>query len=258
MTIDHDTCYRALSAHDARFDGVFFVGVTTTGIYCRPVCRARLPRADRCRFFASAAAAEAAGFRPCLRCRPEKAPGRAIADAPTRLARSAAAHIAAGALNDSSVDDLAAILHVGGRQLRRAVKREYGSSPVQLAQTHRLLLAKRLLTESNLSVTDVAFASGFSSLRRFNALFRERYGMSPREIRRVRRSTNGSAPSTPEDGTFTLALDYRPPLDWGALLAFLEARAVPGVEAVENGRYSRTIVIGEHRGWVSEIGRAHV
>lgn len=250
MTLDHDSCYRALSAHDPRFDGTFFVGVTTTRIYCRPVCRARRPRADRCRFFPSAASAEAAGFRPCLRCRPEKAPGRAIVDAPARLARSAAVHIAAGALNNASVNDLAATLHVGPRQLRRAVKREYGASPVQLAQTHRLLLAKRLLSESNLSMTDVAFASGFSSLRRFNALFHERYRMRPTEMKRVRRSTNGSSPRVLDEGTLALALEYRPPLDWQALLAFLEARAIPGVEAVAGGRYARTITIGEHRGWI--------
>ncbi|MGH7573767.1 MAG: DNA-3-methyladenine glycosylase 2 [Longimicrobiales bacterium] len=259
MTIDHDICYRALSAHDARFDGIFFVGVTTTGIYCRPVCRARLPRADRCRFFPSAAAAETAGFRPCLRCRPEKAPGRAIVDAPARLARSAAAHIAAGALNDASIEDLAERLYVGARQLRRVVRREYGSSPVQLAQTHRLLLAKALLTESTLSMTDVAFASGFASLRRFNALFRDRYGMSPRRIRRARTSStsaNGAPATAAATGAFTLALDYRPPLDWDALLAFLAARAVPGVEVVEGGRYSRTFVISEHRGWVSVKRRA--
>src|SRR5690606_3329328 len=128
MTLDPTSCYRALAAHDPRFDGVFFVGVRTTGIYCRPVCRARVPRADRCRFFPSAAAAEAEGFRPCLRCRPEKAPGRAIVDATGRLARSAAARIAAGAMNDGGLEPLAASLHTSSRQLRRAVKREYGAS----------------------------------------------------------------------------------------------------------------------------------
>jgi AraC family transcriptional regulator, regulatory protein of adaptative response / DNA-3-methyladenine glycosylase II len=246
MTLDPTSCYRALSARDARFDGVFFVGVTTTKIYCRPVCRARLPRADRCRFYRSAAAAEADGFRPCLRCRPEKAPGRSIVDATERLAHNAAVRIAAGALNESGMEELAAALHTSSRQLRRAVKREYGATPVELAQTHRLLLAKRLLTESDLSMTQVAYSSGFSSVRRFNALFRSRYRLSPTNLRRGRRGSD----LQPAD-TFVLALDYRPPLDWEALLGFLAGRAVPGVEVVREGRYARTVAIGEHRGWIA-------
>jgi AraC family transcriptional regulator, regulatory protein of adaptative response / DNA-3-methyladenine glycosylase II len=247
MTLDPTSCYRALASHDPRFDGVFFVGVTTTGIYCRPVCRARLPRAERCRFFPSAAAAEAEGFRPCLRCRPEKAPGRAIVDASGRLARSAAARIGAGAMNGGgNLETLAASLHTSSRQLRRAVKRDYGASPVELSQTHRLLLAKRLLTESDLPMTEVAFASGFSSVRRFNALFRTRYRMSPTRLRRHRASGE-----TQTRESFTLALDYRPPLAWEAMLGFLAARAIPGVEVVMGGRYIRTIAEGEHRGWVA-------
>ena len=246
MTLEPTSCYRALSARDPRFDGVFFVGVTTTGIYCRPVCRARLPGADRCRFFPSAAAAEAAGFRPCLRCRPERAPGRSVVDATARVARGAAALIAAGVLNDGSLEDLAARLHTSPRQLRRAVRREYGAGPVELAQTHRLLLAKRLLTDSELPIAAVAFASGFASLRRFNALFRARYRMSPTQLRRSR---PGHGAPTPD--VFRLALDYRPPLDWEALLAYLGARAVPGVEVVEGGCYLRTVALGEHRGWVA-------
>jgi len=308
MSTDPTTCYRALTARDRRFDGVFFVGVTTTGIYCRPVCPARLPARDRCRFFGHAGAAEAAGFRPCLRCRPERAPGRAIVDASRNLAERAAARIGAGALNEGGVDDLAAELHVGPRQLRRTMKREFGATPVQLAQTHRLLLAKRLLTESSLPVTQVAFASGFSSLRRFNALFKKRYRMSPSRLRRdgggagpdqesegseagaspehesggsvagasreqegggsvagASReqkgggSVTGTAPDQ-ESGGFaaaplTLTLEYRAPYDWEALLAFLAARTVPGLEIVEESReatrYLRTMSIGEHRGWVA-------
>src|SRR5262245_58666918 len=141
MNLDADTCYRALSARDRRFDGVFFTGVTTTGIYCRPVCPARTPGRDRCRFFATAAAAEQAGFRPCLRCRPELAPGHAPMDAGGRVAHAVAARIEAGALNDgSSLEDLAAEFGLSSRQLRRVVCRELGVSPVELAQTHRLLL----------------------------------------------------------------------------------------------------------------------
>src|SRR5271157_1933309 len=176
MLLDGDTCYRALAARDARFDGVFFVGVTTTGIYCRPVCTARTPGFDRCRFFPSAAAAEHARFRPCLRCRPELAPGHAPVDATGRLARAAAARIAAGALNDGGrIEELAAELSVGARQLRRAVRKELGVSPVELAQTHRLLLAKQLIAETQLPLVQVAFAAGFESVRRFNALFRSHY-----------------------------------------------------------------------------------
>ena len=148
MKIDTETCYRALAARDARFDGLFFVGVTTTRIYCRPICTARTPRSDRCRFFANAAAAEHAGFRPCLRCRPELAPGHAPVDALGRTARQAAARIEAGALNDDgSLETLARELGLSSRQLRRAIRREFGVSPVELAQTRRLLLAKQLLTE---------------------------------------------------------------------------------------------------------------
>src|SRR5215211_2775817 len=156
--LDADICTRALGARDARFDGLFFVGITSTGVYCRPVCPARVSYPDRRRFFDSPAAAEGAGFRPCLRCRPELAPGRAIIDAIPRLAHVAARRIAAGALNGGSVARLAHELGVSERHLRRALEREVGVSPVELAQTHRLLLAKRLLAETALSVTDIAFA----------------------------------------------------------------------------------------------------
>ncbi|MBV9772913.1 MAG: helix-turn-helix domain-containing protein [Gemmatimonadetes bacterium] len=245
MSLDPDTCYRALSARDTRFDGVFFVGVTTTGVYCRPVCRARRPGADRCRYFTTPAAAEQEGFRPCLRCRPELAPGRAIVDATGRLAAAAAARIAAGALNGRGVDALAAELHVGERQLRRALAREFGVGPLELAQTHRLLLAKRLLTDSALPVTQVAFASGFRSIRRFNALFRERYRLNPTALRRTRAEAEAA------EGTLALTLAYRPPLAWGALLAYLAGRATPGVEAVEGDRYLRTVALDGCRGWIA-------
>jgi probable HAF family extracellular repeat protein len=187
MMLNPEACSRAVSSRDPRFDGVFFVGITTTGIYCRPVCPARVSYPDRRRFFDSAAAAERSGFRPCLRCRPELAPGKALCDAVPRLARSAALRIAEGALNGQSVDALARELGVGGRQLRRAMERELGVSPVELAQTHRLLLAKCLLTDTRLPVTRVAYSSGFQSLRRFNSVFRERYRMSPSALRRGER-----------------------------------------------------------------------
>ena len=244
MLLEADACYRALVSRDARFDGLFFVGVTTTGIYCRPVCTARTPGRDRCRFFPHAALAEQAGFRPCLRCRPELAPGHAPIDAVGRTARHAEARIQAGALNDGgSLEQLAGELGVSARQLRRGIRQEFGVSPVQLAQTNRLLLAKQLLTESRLPIIDVALASGFSSVRRFNALFREHYGFTPTTMRRSHREAPGP-------GALRLTLAYRPPFAWSRLLSFLAARAVPGVECVKNDAYLRTAALGTARGWV--------
>ncbi len=185
MTLDRSSCYRALTARDARFDGVFFVGVTSTRIYCRPVCRVKTPRAANCRYFNHAAAAERAGFRPCLRCRPELAPGTAMVDATAQLAERATRAIAAGALNGASLEELASSLGVTARHLRRAVVGHVGVSPIDLATTHRLLLAKRLLHETTLPVSHVAYAAGFESLRRFNASFKGRYRLSPGALRRA-------------------------------------------------------------------------
>ncbi|HEY4309801.1 MAG TPA: AlkA N-terminal domain-containing protein [Pirellulales bacterium] len=243
MNLDHDSCYRALLARDPRFDGLFFVGVKTTKIYCRPVCTARTPYRVNCTFYPSAAAAESARFRPCLRCRPELAPGQAPMDAPQQTAWRAAARIQAGALTGGSLELLADELGVSSRQLRRVTKQFLGASPVELAQTQRLLLAKQLLTETRLPVIDVALASGFSSVRRFNALVRSSYGMTPRNMRRK----NGND-VTGEPLTLTLA--YRPPLAWREMLDFLALRAIPGVEQVIDDSYLRTVSIGRDRGWV--------
>src|SRR4051812_35319112 len=147
MVLDSDHCYQAVKARDARFDGVFFVGVSTTGVYCRPVCTVRTPGRDRCSFFANAASAEASGFRPCLRCRPELAPGYAPIDAVKRVAKAAVMRIDAGALSEGSIEDLAAEFAISSRQLRRVIETEYGVNPLALAQTRRLLLAKQLLTD---------------------------------------------------------------------------------------------------------------
>jgi AraC family transcriptional regulator, regulatory protein of adaptative response / DNA-3-methyladenine glycosylase II len=231
-----DARYRALKAHDRRFDGVFFVGVSSTGIYCRPVCRVRLPKRENCIFFDTAAAAEAAGYRPCLRCRPERAPGRSLTDAIHRLASVAFERISAGALNDRPMAALASDLRVSERQLRRAVRHAFGVSPVQLAQTRRLLLAKQLLAETSLPITRVAFAAGFSSVSRFNTLFRSRYGLNPTALRRA--GSDRAAGSA-----ILLRLEYRPPLDWPAMLGFLAARATPGVERVCDDAYLRTVAI---------------
>ena len=245
MSLDPHSCYTALTARDGRFDGLFFVGVTTTGIYCRPICPARTPRRERCRFFRLAAEAERDGFRACFRCRPELAPGHASVDAVSRTARAALARIDAGALNEGGVPDLARELDTSERQLRRALRRELGVSPGELAQTRRLLVAKQLLAETALPVTEVAFAAGFQSLRRFNSAFRARYGSSPSAVRR------GAAS---EGDSVTVRLGFREPLAWVDLLAFLAPRVTPGVEEIDEiagNVYRRTVRLGDRKGWIS-------
>ena len=243
MPLDADSCFRALAARDPRFDGTFFVGVTTTGIYCRPVCRARTPGRDRCVFFRSAAEAERAAFRACFLCRPELAPrdGRSAVSA---LVAAAVARIEAGFLDEGSVEGLAAAVGATSRHLRRRMLAEVGAAPVELAQSLRLGLAKRLLQDSALPLAEVALASGFGSVRRFNAAFRARFERPPSALRREH-----GAPIAGD--AILLRLDFRPPLDWEALLAFLRVRAVPGVERVEGGVYRRTVRLGEARGWVA-------
>jgi AraC family transcriptional regulator of adaptative response / DNA-3-methyladenine glycosylase II len=252
MTLDPDACYRALVARDARFDGRFFVGVSSTRIYCRPVCAVRVPRRENCRFFASAAAAEVGGYRPCLRCRPELAPGNAGIDAGARLAQAAASLIENGALDEGGVEALAARVGVTSRHLRRIFDTEFGVSPVEYAQTQRLLLAKRLLTDTPLPMTDVALASGFASVRRFNALFSARYRMAPSRLR-------GDAADGARPGPLAFELAYRPPYDWDSMLAFLGARAIAGVEEVDGAAYRRTLALagraGVRAGWI-EVRRA--
>ena len=241
MLLDSDACFRAVRARDRRFDGRFFVGVASTGIYCRPICPARPPKRDNMRFYSSAAAAESAGFRPCLRCRPERAPGVATVDATSRLVGAAIAGIEEHALSNARVGELAASLGVSDRHLRRVTEAELGVSPIELAQTQRLLLAKRLLSETSLSVTEIAFASGFGSLRRFNALFKARYKLSPRALREDRDAAGG----------LRCQLEFRPPLAWDSLLAYLRLRAIPGVEWVDGTHYRRTVAIGETEGWIA-------
>ena len=281
MTMDnHAACYAAFQSKDSRFDGHFFVGVTSTGIYCRPVCRARLPRPENRTFFKTAAEAERAGFRPCLLCRPElapgcapmvpaarlqtrsavpqtgtsrapmvpaarlqtrsaapeTAPGCAPVDASRRLAVLAAKRLEEHCGSIESLEELAASLGCTARHLRRVFREEYRVSPVQYLQTCRLLLAKSLLTDTGLSVLEVAMASGFGSLRRFNDLFRARYHLSPTSLRRQ----TGQA-DRPEGQNISLMLGYRPPYDWERLLAFLAPRAIPGVEIVRDSAYYRTV-----------------
>jgi len=257
--LDADSCYRAVLARDTRFDGHFFTAVKTTGIYCRPICSARTPRRSSCDFYRTAVAAEHAGFRPCLRCRPELAPGRV--DFNTTLAEAVFAHLQAGALDDGSIETVAADIGLSSRQVRRIVLDHYGVTPVEVAQTHRLLFAKKLLQETTLSMTQLAFASGFRSLRRFNAAFREQYGLSPSALR-TEAAVGPHGDVTLEDerqGDIVLRLSYRPPLDWEAIAGYLGHRATRGVERVDrvDGRavYRRTIALpsaaGAVQGWLS-------
>ncbi|MFI5239107.1 MAG: AlkA N-terminal domain-containing protein [Gemmatimonadales bacterium] len=248
MAPDHAALYEAFASHDPRFDGIFFIGVTSTGIYCRPVCTARTPRAANCRFFDNAEAAERELFRPCLRCRPELAPGTAPVDDAHRIASLVAYRIQEGMLdNGSSLEDVAAKFGWSSRQIRRIVHKELGVSPMQLVLTRRLLLAKQLLTETALPITEIAFASGFASLRRFNDAFRGRYGMPPT---RLRSAANGAVPAPTAGDTFTLQLAYRPPFDWDGMLRFLCARTLKGVERVDSHAYYRTVRLGGHTGWI--------
>ena len=240
MELDRTLCYRALKSRDARFDGRFFTCVSSTGIYCRPVCPARLPLIANCRFVASAAAAQEAGFRPCLRCRPECAPGAPAWRGTGAVAGRALKLIADGALDDSGVDDLAARTGLGARHLRRLVRTHAGASPVALARTRRILFAKRLIAETGLKMTDIAFASGFRSLRRFNAEMASALGRAPRDLRKEGARAEG--------GLLRLPLTYRPPYDWDGVLAFLKLRAVPGLETVTATSFERCFTLGPARG----------
>lgn len=246
MTLDHDACYRALLAHDARFDGVFFVGVKTTGIYCRPVCRARTPRRDRCEFFSHAAQAERAGFRACFRCRPERAPGTSSIDALSQLVAAAIRRIDEGELDHRSVDELAASLGVTSRHLRRAMHGELGVGPTELAVSKRIALARELLRGTSLPITEVAFASGFGSLRRFNAAYRQSQQMTPSE---VRRPTARARPVSA--GLVRVILDVRPPFHAAAAFGFLRARAVAGAEAFSGDTYVRAIALNGATGTIA-------
>ncbi|MFO0675247.1 MAG: AlkA N-terminal domain-containing protein [Polyangiaceae bacterium] len=251
---DPKVAYAALRARDRRFDGTFFVGVSTTGVYCRPICPARLPRFERCSFYRTAAEAEREGFRACFRCRPELAPedatfapvgSAAAVDASPDIAARARLRIDEGALDDGSVDTLAGELGVTARHLRRVVLAAFGVTPSELAGTRRIALAKRLLQDSSLSITEVAFASGFASLRRFNAHFRTVFDRAPSDVRRVAERGGGST-----GRAVTLRLDYRPPFAWDALLAFFASRQVGSIECVDGATFARVLRVGDATGVV--------
>jgi AraC family transcriptional regulator, regulatory protein of adaptative response / DNA-3-methyladenine glycosylase II len=245
---DRQVCHRALQSRDPRFDGLIFVGVTSTGIYCRPVCPARTAKFENCRFFSSAAAAQEAGFRPCLRCRPETAPDLASWRGTSNTVSRALALITDGALDGESatVEALAERLGIGERQLRRLFLQHLGASPIAVAQTRRVLFAKQLIHETRMPMTEVALAAGFGSLRRFNETFKDLFDRPPSALRR-------KASASHADAGVTLRLRYRPPYDWDSMFGYLQARAIPGVEVVEKGGYRRTVEIDGFVGTVEVI-----
>ncbi|MCB9384867.1 MAG: DNA-3-methyladenine glycosylase 2 family protein [Bryobacterales bacterium] len=239
MSLDQDLCWEALRTRDARFDGRFFTCVASTGVFCRPVCPARTPLRRNCRFVPSAAAAIEAGFRPCLRCRPETSPGAPAWNGTSALVTRALRLIDAGALDAGNVEALADRLGVGPRHLRRLFDHHLGASPQSVAVTRRLLFAKSLLTETHLAIGQVALASGFASERRFREAFLSAYGRSPSACRK--------AAGAPQAGV-RLALGYRPPYDWDGLLAFLAKRALPGIETIDANAYERRFRLGDAQG----------
>jgi AraC family transcriptional regulator, regulatory protein of adaptative response / DNA-3-methyladenine glycosylase II len=249
-----DARYLALLAHDARFDGSFFVAVSSTGIYCRPVCRVKAPKRQNCRFYQHAAQAEQAGYRPCLRCRPELAPHSlpwSIQDASAILAHQAARLLDAPESLDNYgadlkgsgvIERLAARLGISDRHVRRIFEAHFGVSPLQYLQTRRLLAAKQLLADTTLPITHVALASGYASVRRFNAAFVAHYRLNPTTLRRAGRALGAADPPA---HTIVVKLGYRPPYDVPAMLAFFEKRAITGVDAVDmfSATYARTLSI---------------
>ncbi|MGH7440073.1 MAG: bifunctional transcriptional activator/DNA repair enzyme AdaA, partial [Polyangiaceae bacterium] len=245
--LDPRACYRALKTRDERFDGRFFVAVTSTGIYCRPICPARPPKPENCLFYPSAAAAQEAGFRPCLRCRPETAPDRGSWRGTSNTVSRGLALIAEGELDgdDASVDALAERLGVGGRQLRRLFQQHLGASPVAVAQTRRVLLAKQLIVDTRLPMSEIALAAGFGSVRRFNEIFQGLFRRPPSALRP--KSAAAVAEGSVAEGGVAVRLRYRPPYDWESMLGYLRARAIDGVESLSAGAPAPTELQGGAR-----------
>lgn len=254
VQLDERACERARLARDARFDGRFFIGVTSTRIYCRPICPAPSPKPQNVRYFASAAAAAEAGFRPCLRCRPEASPGTPAWLGASSTVSRALKLIGESALDGGGVDDLADRLGIGSRHLRRLFLRYLGATPVAVAQTRRVHFAKKLIDETDLPLTQIAMAAGFGSIRRFNATFQNLYERAPSELRKTRVgaskiNTNGN--NGHASGDYTFRIGYRPPYDWKSILEFLAARAIPGVETVSTEEYRRTIFLDGRAGTIA-------
>lgn len=237
MDMDFEACRRAFVTRDPRFDGRIFGAVKTTGIYCRPICPARTPKPQNMTFYPTAAAAQEAGYRPCLRCRPEASPDLGAWRGTSNTVSRALALIEGGAMDNGDVDALAGRLGVGERQLRRLFRQHLGASPVSVAQTRRVLLAKQLIQETRLPMSEVALASGFGSVRRFNETFQLLFGRPPGELRRSQQA------EIPAAEGITVRLPYKPPYDWDAIVRFLRDRAIAGVEVVEPLRYARTLAI---------------
>ncbi|MGD0435285.1 MAG: Ada metal-binding domain-containing protein [Bryobacteraceae bacterium] len=238
--MEAEACYRAVQARDARFDGLFFTAVRSTRIFCRPVCPARTPLRKNVEFFSNAAAAQAAGYRPCLRCRPEVSPDLPVWGGTSATVNRALRLIDGGALDQGSTQELSERLGLTDRHLRRLFLEHVGVPPVVVAQTRRTLFAKKLITETSLPFVEIAFASGFASLRRFNEALRSTYRRNPKELRRV------SPPNGHVEPRVELKLHYRPPYDWEALLAFVRARAIPGLETVDESAYQRGHIVVRH------------
>ena len=255
MNLDHDACHKIISARDSRFDGRLFTGVKTTGIYCRPICPARVPRSDNVRFFASAPAAQEAGFRPCLRCRPETAPDTPAWRGSSSTIGRALRLIDEGALDENSVEQLANRLGVGDRQLRRLFLKHLGATPISVAQTRRVLLAKQLLHETDLPMAQVALAAGFGSIRRFNESFQTLFARPPSQLRRAIRPEAHHAPGD----ELVLKLRYRQPYYWPARMDFLAARQLAGMESCDGHAYARTFDVDGRLGVVRlRAGKADV
>ena len=253
--MDKASLYRAIRSKDVRFDGHIFVAVKSTKIYCRPICRAKCPKIENCTFYPHAALAEKNGYRPCLLCRPELAPGESLAtslaDPLVMLAKKAVRRIEDGALNEQSVEGLAAEFGVSSRHLRKAFETSLGVTPTEMAHTCRLLQAKQLLTDTEIKITDIAYSAGFTSLRQFNHVFRKKYRMSPREFRHAMPTKTTLDLNGSDTAEQTLRLDYRPPLNWSELSRFLKTRAIPGVEGFDGNSYVRTVALNNHTGWLS-------
>jgi AraC family transcriptional regulator of adaptative response / DNA-3-methyladenine glycosylase II len=249
VTLEPDRCWRAAMARDARFDGRFFTAVRTTGVYCRPVCPVAPPKRRNVTFFPCAAAAEAAGYRPCMRCRPDAAPGTPAWLGSSAVVSRALRLIEGQALDEAGVEGFAARLGLGGRQLRRLFARHLGASPVEIARVRRVHFARTLVDDTDLPMTEIAHAAGFRSIRQFNHAIRATFRAAPTVLRRKRRAGTRSAEG------LVVRLPFRPPLDWDALLGFLAARAVPGVEAVADGLYRRTVCVGDDAGTIA-VARA--
>jgi AraC family transcriptional regulator of adaptative response / DNA-3-methyladenine glycosylase II len=245
MELDRPAHDRARTSRDARFDGRFFIAVTSTGIYCRPICPARSPKPQNIRYFPSAAAAEAAGFRPCMRCRPEASPGTPAWLGTSAVVSRALRLIGDGALDEDGVEALAERVGVTARHLRRLFLQHLGATPIKVALTRRLHFAKKLVDETSLPFEEIAFAAGFGSVRRFNGHIRRTYDRTPTQLRRLARQR-----ASPDPGSYRFRLAYRPPYDWDGILAHL---AAPGV--VEAGRYTRAITLDGKHGAI-EVTRA--